>query len=71
MSTTQSGWPEKKAKKTSKVKTAILKKFMFHRVQRKSFLQLGKLKLSFTSPDIILTSPKSFLTSTINFTVLP
>ena len=26
----------------------------------------GKLKLAFTSPDIISTSPKSFLTSRIN-----
>ena len=31
----------------------------------------GKLKLAFTSPDIISTSPKSFLTSRIDFTVLP
>ena len=30
----------------------------------------GKLKLAFTSPDIISTSPKSFLMSRINFTVL-
>ena len=30
----------------------------------------GKLKLAFTSPDIISTSPKSFLTSRIDFTVL-
>ena len=30
----------------------------------------GKLKLAFTSSDIISTSPKSFLTSTIDFTVL-
>ena len=30
----------------------------------------GKLKLAFTSPDVISTSPKSFLTSRINFTVL-
>ena len=30
----------------------------------------GKLKLVFTSPDIISTSPKSFLTSRIDFTVL-
>ena len=29
-----------------------------------------KLKLAFTSPNIILTSPKSFLTSRIDFTVL-
>ena len=32
---------------------------------------LGKLKLAFTSPDIIWTSPKSFLMSRIDFTVLP
>ena len=31
---------------------------------------LGKLKLEFTSPDFISTSPKSFLTSRIDFTVL-
>ena len=31
----------------------------------------GKLKLAFTSPDVIWTSPKSFLTSRIDFTVLP
>ena len=31
----------------------------------------GKLKLAFTSPDIISTSPKSFLTSRIDLTVLP
>ena len=31
----------------------------------------GKLKLAFTSPDVISTSPKSFLTSRIDFTVLP
>ena len=31
---------------------------------------LGKLKLAFTSPGIISTSPKSFLTSRIDFTVL-
>ena len=30
----------------------------------------GKLKLAFTSPDAILTSPKNFLTSRIDFTVL-
>ena len=30
----------------------------------------GKLKLAFTSPDIISTSPKSLLTSRIDFTVL-
>ena len=29
----------------------------------------GKLKLAFTSPDVISTSPKNFLTSRINFTV--
>ena len=31
---------------------------------------LGKLKLAFTSPDVISTSPKNFLTSRIDFTVL-
>ena len=31
---------------------------------------LGKLKLAFTSPGVISTSPKSFLTSRIDFTVL-
>ena len=31
---------------------------------------LGKLKLALTSPDVISTSPKSFLTSRIDFTVL-
>ena len=31
---------------------------------------LGKLKLSFISPDVISTSPKSFLMSRIDFTVL-
>ena len=31
---------------------------------------LGKLKLTFTSPDVISTSPKSFLTSRNDFTVL-
>ena len=30
----------------------------------------GKLKLAFTSPDIISTSPKSFFKSRIDFTVL-
>ena len=30
----------------------------------------GKLKLAVTSPDIISASPKSFLTSRIDFTVL-
>jgi len=30
----------------------------------------GKMKLAFTSPDVISTSPKSFLTSRIDFTVL-
>ena len=30
----------------------------------------GKLKLAFTSPDIISTSPKNFLTSRIDVTVL-
>ena len=31
---------------------------------------LGKLKLAFTSADFISASPKSFLTSQIDFTVL-
>ena len=31
---------------------------------------LGKLKLAFTSPDVISTSPKIFFTSRIDFTVL-
>ena len=31
----------------------------------------GKLKLAFTNPDVISTSPKSFLTRTVDFTVLP
>ena len=31
---------------------------------------LGKLKLALTSPDVISTSPESFLTSRIDFTVL-
>ena len=30
----------------------------------------GKLKLAFTSPDVISTSPKNFLTSRIDFIVL-
>ena len=30
----------------------------------------GKLKLAFTSPDVISTSPKDFLISRIEFTVL-
>ena len=30
----------------------------------------GKLKLAFTSPDVISTSPKTFLTGRIDFTVL-
>ena len=30
----------------------------------------GKLKVAFSSPDGILTSPKNFLTSIIDFTVL-
>ena len=30
----------------------------------------GKLELAFTSPDVISTSPKNFLTSRIDFTVL-
>ena len=33
-------------------------------------LPFGKLKLAFTSPDVISTSPKSFLMSRIDFTVL-
>ena len=42
------------------------------RVQRKSFTAChsGKLKLAFTSPDVISSSPKSFLMSRIDFTVL-
>ena len=31
----------------------------------------GKLKKAFTSANVISTSPKSFLTSRIDFTVLP
>ena len=31
---------------------------------------LGKLKLAFTSPDVISTSPKNFLTSRIDFILL-
>ena len=31
---------------------------------------LGKLKLAFTNPDVISTSPKNFLTGRIDFTVL-
>ena len=45
----------------------------FARVQRKSFFTAchsGKLKLAFTSPDIIATSPKSFSSSRIDFTLL-
>ena len=30
----------------------------------------GKLKLAFINPDVISTSPKNFLTSRIDFTVL-
>ena len=30
----------------------------------------GKLKLAFTSPDVISTSPKSFLMSRVDFIVL-
>ena len=30
----------------------------------------GKLKLAFTSPDVVSTSPKNVLTSRIDFTVL-
>ena len=30
---------------------------------------LGKLKLAFTSPDVMSTSPKNYLTSRIDFTV--
>ena len=30
----------------------------------------GKLKLAFTSPDVISTSPQNFLTGRIDFTVL-
>ena len=30
----------------------------------------GKLKLALTSPDVISTSPKNFLTSRIDFTVI-
>ena len=44
------------------------------RVQRKLIFtasRSGKLKLAFTRPDIISTSPKSFLMSRIDFTVLP
>ena len=39
------------------------------RVQRKSFLQLA-ITLALTSPDVISSSPKIFLTSRIDFTVL-
>ena len=49
-------------------------KFLFLRVQRKSFTAChsGKLKLAYTSPDVISTSPKNFLilTRRIDFTVL-
>ena len=41
-------------------------------VERKSFFPAchsGKLKLAFTSPNVISTSPKSFLTSRIDSTV--
>ena len=33
-------------------------------------LPFSKLRLAFTSPDVISASPKSFLTSRIDFTVL-
>ena len=34
------------------------------------FLLTGKLKLAFTTPNVISASPRSFLTSRIDFTVL-
>ena len=37
---------------------------------KKIIFTKGKLKLAFTSPDIISTSPKDFFTSRIDFTVL-
>ena len=45
------------------------------RVQRKSFklqlaIRVSWIKLAFTSPDVISTGPKNFLTSRIDFTVL-
>ena len=43
------------------------------RVQRKTIFTAchsGKLKLAFTSPDVISTSPKSFSLSRIDFTLL-
>ena len=43
------------------------------RVQRKSFFTAchsGKLKLAFTDPNVISTSPPIFLMSRIDFTVL-
>ena len=49
------------------------KKKIIIRVQRKLFLwqcHSCKLKLAFTSPDIISTSPKSFSSSRIDFTLL-
>ena len=50
-----------------------IRKAMKKMVQRKSFLtacHLGKLKLAFTSPDVISTSQKGFLTNRNDFTVL-
>ena len=51
-------------KKTQKNNSQGAKKIIF------TACHLGKLKLAFTSPGIISTSPKSFLTSRIDFTVL-
>ena len=53
----------------------VLVHFFFHHHQGAKKIiftacHLGKLKLAFTSPDFISTSPKSFLTSRIDFTVL-
>ena len=47
--------------------------FWYHQGAKKIIFtacHLGKLKLAFTSPDVISTSPQNFLTSRIDFTVL-
>ena len=75
-------WTQRHAEYTSKfmvgfpkIKILMVGQSGWARVQRKSFLftacHSGKLKLAFTSPDVISTSCKNFLTSRTDFTVIP
>ena len=57
-----------------KIKMLMVEQSGWARVRRESFLftacHSGKLKLTFTSPDVISTSCKNFLTSRTDFTVI-